>query len=50
MIARLKLQLNEFKSRVEESERKAREAGDQIVSFLQDSGLWEDIQSQFRQV
>ena len=48
MINRLKLQLNEFKLRVEESERKAREAGDQIVNFLEDQGLWEDIKSQFR--
>ena len=50
MINRLKLQLNEFKSRVEESELKAREAGQQIVTFLEDQGLLEDIKVQFRYV
>ena len=48
MINRLKLQLNEFKSRVEDSEEKARAAGQQIVDFLQEKGLLNDIQSQFR--
>ena len=48
MINRLKLQLNEFKSRVEDSEGKAQAAGQQIVDFLQEKGLLEDIQSQFR--